>query len=250
MTSQEKPPEKKSAKSIVVVVVLGVILAAGFVFFSSTLVRYAATLMGGTEQALRQAEELPLIRLVVKENPSVDAEFRAAIEAERQNPTKDGPNRMFRVGAEVRKKYILPALVNADDPHILAAVKLMQDFTQHLQKSSPATCYEFGKIGLQRPEELDNEGAAIFKQVLAAQEDAYLNGKSASTKRTRPSDNDVSHALAEAGYTAADFKQLANYATLSQADGCAATVKLYSAAGLLPTERGAMVARYLLTIAP
>jgi hypothetical protein len=72
----------------------------------------------------------------------------------------------------------------------------------------------------------------------------------ANDKRPLASNVEVTHALTEAGYTPDDFKQLAGFASLSDADGCAVTVKLYSAPAQLPPERGAVVARYLLTIAP
>ncbi len=238
----------------VVVAVAAALVAAVAAFLATGGADRLPKLLGlmsqaDVETALKQVEDLPLLRLVIKENPSVDVEFRKAIEAERQNPTKSGPNRMFQVGAEVRKKYIMPALANADDQHALAAVKLLQEFTLHLQKKDPAVCFEFGKIGLQRPDKLDSEGDAIFKRALAAQEEAYLNGKAATTKRPQPSRAEVTAALTEAGYTPADFQRLTGFATLSDADGCAVTVKLYSAPAQLPPERGAVVARYLLTAA-
>ncbi len=248
MTSEDRPAPKKSARQIAISAALVTILAAGFGYLTLTLVRHA--LSPSADQALTQAEELPLIRLVVKENPAVDAQFRAAVEAEKKDPTREGPNRMFKVGAEVRKRYIVPALANTDDRHALAALRSLQEFIQYLQQTAPATCFEFGKIGLQRPDKLDSKGAALFKRVLDTQEEAYLDGKAATRPQPRPTSNDLSRALVEAGYTDADFRQLASYATLSDADGCAVTAKLYSAAALLPAERGALVARYLLTIAP
>jgi len=253
MTSTEKPPPETVNKRAIVIVVAAVALVAAFVTTGGVdeVLRRLGRMTGAdVEIALKQVEELPLVRLVIKENPSVDVEFRKAIEAEREHPTTSGPTRMFLVGAEVRKRYIVPALGNADDQHALAAVKLLQELTLHLQKTSPDTCFEFGKIGLQRPDKLDEAGRAIFKRALAAQEDAYLNGKAAKDKRPLPSQLDVTRALTEAGYTPDDFRKLSGFAALSETDGCAATVKLYSAPAQLPAEHGAPVARYLLTVAP
>jgi hypothetical protein len=200
------------------------------------------------ERALQVVREAPLVGLVMKENPEVEARFRRAIVAEFKNPTTNGPQRTFAVGGEVRRDIIVPALRSADDATALGAITAMQAFVKHLQNTNAALCKEFGLIGIQHPTQLSNDGGALFRKALAAQEDAYLNGRTRPPTLQKISDQEVTALLTEAGYTAADFEKVVGLAKLSDADGCAVIAKLYAAPTLLPPARGGMLARYLLTI--
>lgn len=201
------------------------------------------------DQAMRAIRETPLLGLVLRETPALDARFREALEAELKNPAKVGPPRSFIVGAEVRRDIIAPTLRRADDAAALDAIKAMQAFVNHLQATNVALCREFGLIGLQQPNRLDAAGAALFKRALATQEDAYVNGKARSVAPQQIGNQEVHKLLEEAGYTAADFDRLAALTKSSDPEGCAVTVKLYQAPTLLPPERGGALARYLLTVA-
>ena len=200
------------------------------------------------EAAMQTMRETHLLGLVLKENPALDARFREAIEAELRAPTRIGPQRTFVVGGEVRRDIIIPALRRADDATALRAITAMQAFTKHLQGSNVALCKEFGVVGLQQPGRLDAAGAALFKRALGAQEEAYLSGKSRPVAPQQITDQEVRRLLTDAGYTAADFETLTALGKTSDADGCAATVKLYMAPTLLPPRQGGVLARYLLTI--
>ncbi|MBI3199455.1 MAG: hypothetical protein HYZ40_18480 [Rhodospirillales bacterium] len=201
-----------------------------------------------TEQALQVIRDAPLVGLVLKENPALETRFREAIEAELRNPTKDGPLRTYVVGAEVRRDMIVPALRSADDATALKAIEAMQDFVRHLQVTDAALCKEFGLMGIQQPARLDSAGGTLFKRALAAQEQAYLNGKTRPATPQQISDDEVSRLLTEAGYTTDDFLKLAMLAQSSAANGCAIVVKLYAAPTRLPPQRGGILARYLLTV--
>lgn len=200
------------------------------------------------EQALQVVREAPLVGLVLKENLAVEARFRRAIEAELKEPTKNGPQRTFVVGGEVRRDIIVPALRNADDTAALGAVAALHSFVKYLQGTNVGLCKEFGQIGMQQPNRLDGNGGALFRRALKAQEDAYLNGRARPAAPPPIADQEVRGLLTDAGYTAADFDRLAALAKSSDAEGCAATVKLYAAPALLPPQRGGVLARYLLTI--
>jgi hypothetical protein len=200
-----------------------------------------------TEEALQVVREAPLVGLVLKENPELEARFRDAIEAELRSPTKNGPLRTYVVGAEVRQKLIVPALRSADDATALKAIEAMQDFVKHLQATDVALCKKFGLMGIQDPTRLDGAGATLFKRALVAQEQAYLNGK-ARPAAPQITDQEVTSLLGEAGYTAADFEKVAGLANASDTDGCAVVVKLYAAPTRLPPQRGGLLARYLLTV--
>jgi len=199
------------------------------------------------DRAYDQVKQLPLVGLVLSEHPDLDAKVRQAIKDELADPTKSGPNRVFLFGAQVRKQYIVPALRNSDDATALKAAEVLAELVKHLRVTDPNTCREFGQTGLEHPDRLDSEGSAIFERALAAQEDAYLSGK-AAPDRPSPGNNEITKLLSDAGYTEADFQKLASYATLSPSEACAAMDKLYSAPAMLQTQKGAVVARYLLTI--
>jgi hypothetical protein len=200
------------------------------------------------EDALQVVREAPLVGLVLKENPDVEARFRRAIEAEIRNPTRNGPQQTFVVGGEVRRDIIVPALRNADDASALDAIKAMQAFVKYLQGTDPALCKQFGLIGIQNPSRLSSDGGALFRRSLAAQEGAYLNGRARPAAPQKLTDQEVTGLLTEAGYTAADFEKVVGLAKLSDADGCAIIAKLYAAPALLPPPRAGMLARYLLTV--
>jgi hypothetical protein len=233
---------------------LQIMLIAASAAASAAVVGFGLKYLGlndnsaGVEQGLQVVREAPLIGLVLKENPAVEARFRAAIEAELKNPTRNGIPRTFVVGGEVRRDYILPAIRSADDATALEAIKAMQAFVKHLQTTNPALCKEFGMIGIQHPNQLSNDGGALFRKALSAQEDAFLNGRTRPPTPQKLPDQEVTKLLTEAGFSAADFEKVVGLTKLSEADGCAIIAKLYAAPTLLPPARGGILARYLLTL--
>jgi hypothetical protein len=203
---------------------------------------------GDLDAAMLKTKQLPLLGLVITEHPELERKAREAAEAEVRNPTKGGgPDRLNLFGAEIRKQYVVPALRNTDDTSALAANKGVQDFAKYLQAKDVALCYEFGKLGMRDPNKLDSEGSKLFMRLLEAQETAYRTGRTAPA-RTLPTDEEAGQLLAKAGYNQQDFDMLAKLDKLSDADGCATTVKLISAPGRLPTADGSLLARYLLTM--
>ncbi len=207
----------------------------------------AAEQQAAVDRALKTIRETPLLGLVTAENPAIEARFRKALEEQVKDPS-GGTGKPFELGAEIRRQYIVPVLRNADDAAALKAAKSTHELTLYLQKTNLSLCQQFGATGIQNPEKLDPEGALLFKRALAAQEDAYRSGKAQAATRPAVSDQELARTLAEAGYKSADFDTLALFAKLPPAEACAATVKLYAAPGLLPAERGALLARYLLTV--
>jgi len=236
--------------AVVAAMLVAVLASAGMKYLSDTeSLGVASDRTATIDQAMKTIRETPLVGLVLRETPALDAKFREAIEADMKNPAKGGPPRSFIVGAELRRDIIAPTLRRADDAAALDAIKAMQAFVNHLQATNVALCREFGLIGLPQPGRLDATGATLFRRALATQEEAYLNGKARSSVTPQQITNQEVHKLLEeAGYTPADFDRLAALTKSSDADGCAATVKLYQAPTLLPPARGAALARHLLTI--
>ncbi len=241
-----KPAGMGRALQLVVIAAAAAVSAAATGFGLNYLTRQDDA--AAVEEALQVVREAPLVGLVLKENPEVEARFRRAIEAELRNSDGNGPQRTFAVGGEVRRDIIVPVLRNADDASALGAIKAMQAFVKYLQGTDPALCKEFGLIGIRNPNRLSGDGGALFRRSLTAQEDAYLNGRARPAAPQKLTDQEVSSLLTEAGYTAADFEKVVGLAKLSDADGCAIIAKLYAAPTLLPPARGGMLARYLLTV--
>jgi hypothetical protein len=193
------------------------------------------------------AKEMPLVGLVIAENPALEARLRGVIADELKNPGQV-PSPGSRFGVEVRQRYIIPTLLATDDDSALKAAGGMETLAKYLQTKDPALCRELGLSGLQNANKLDADGKILLKQALALQEQAYRNGKAGSPKAALKSE-EIGRVLGEAGYTAKDLEQLSTFGQLSTVDGCAATVKLYGAPRALPPARGGTLARWLLTVA-
>ena len=202
---------------------------------------------GDVDRAMMAIRQQPLLGLVISESAAVESEVRQAAEAELTNPTKDGPDRLWQLGANIRQRLIVPALRNAGDAEALDAVKQFQDLATYLQRTNLPLCSEMGKRGIQRPDKLDSGAQEIFKRTLGTQEIAYRSGKNASP-RPHPSDEAVGQLFVKAGYGRQDFESLRKLAQLSDAEACAATIKLYSTPSRLSPQEGGVLARYILTL--
>ncbi len=198
------------------------------------------------ERGVEATKEMPLVGLVIADNPTLEEKLRTAIADEIKNPGQK-PSPAARFGAEVRQRYITPTLLAADDASALKAAGGMEVLAKYLQTKDPALCREFGLAGLQNANKLDVDGKILLKQTLALQEQAYRSGKGRPPKPALK-DEEIGPVLVAAGYTDKDLEQLNTFATLSAADGCAATIKLYGAPRALTPERGGTLARWLLTV--
>jgi hypothetical protein len=195
---------------------------------------------------VQAAKDMPLVGMVIAENPALEEKLRAAIADELKNPGQV-PSPGARFGVEVRQRYIVPALLAADDDSAMKATDGMQALAKYLQTRDPDLCRELGLAGLQNAARLDADGKILLRQALALQEQAYRNGKGGSPRPALKT-AEVGAVLGEAGYTDRDLGQLSTFEKLSTADGCAATVKLYGAPRALPAARGGTLARWLLTV--
>ena len=202
---------------------------------------------GDVDKAVMAIRQQPLLGLGISESAAVESEVRKAAEAELTNPTKDGPDRLWQLGANIRQRLIVPALRNSGDADALNAVKEFQDLATYLQRTNLALCSEMGKRGIQRPDKLDSGAQEIFKRTLGRQEVAYRSGKTASP-RPQPSDEEVGQLFVKAGYEQQDFEGVRRLEQLSDPEACAVTVKLYSAPSRLPPQEGGVLARYILTL--
>jgi hypothetical protein len=234
---------RKIGQTVLIVLAAAVVAAA--VGFGAQYLR--APSAADVERGVEAAKEMPLVGLVIAENPALEEKLRAVIADELKNPGQV-PSPGSRFGVEVRQRYIIPTLLAADDDSALKATGGMEVLAKYLQTKDPALCRELGLAGLQNANKLDADGKVLLKQALALQEQAYRNGKAGSPK-TPLKTEEIGRVLGEAGYTDKDLEQLSTFEKLSTVDGCAATVKLYGAPRALPTARGGTLSRWLLTVA-
>jgi hypothetical protein len=247
--ARRRPAATRGAKIVqsVVIVAVAAIAAAAGSLGAKYLTHYTGTpSQSDIDQTVRAVLQYPLLGVVVEDYPELKSKLRETVEAEIRNPAKDGPNRMNQFGADVRKRYITPMLLKADDDAARKAANADAVLVVQLQKSDVAACREFGVSGLSRPDQLGRDGAEKFKQSLAAREVAYRSGKASGQTRDQPTTDEIGTLLEASGYTPADFDRLNKIETLTPAEACAATVQLYSAPGKLPPGQGAVLSRYLL----
>jgi hypothetical protein len=199
------------------------------------------------ERGMQAVRDMPLIGVVIEDNPALEPRLRAAVIDELGHPGQV-PSRGAQFGIELRQRYLIPALLSADDDSVLKAVGGMEALVKHLQAKDPTLCRELGLTGLQDANKLDADGKVLLKQALALQEQAYRSGK-AGTPKTPLKTEEVGGVLTEAGYGEKDLQQLSGFATLSMPEACDATLKLYAAPRDLPPARAGLLARWLLTVA-
>jgi hypothetical protein len=227
-----------------ILIVVGAAVVAAAIGFGAQYLRAPSS--ADVERGVEAAKEMPLVGLVIAENPDLEEKLRAVIVDELKNPGQV-PSPGSRFGVEVRQRYI-PTLLAADDGSALNAAGGMEALAKYLQTKDLTLCRELGLVGLQNANKLDADGKILLKQALALQEQAYRNGKGGSPKAALKTE-EIGRVLGEAGYTGKDLEQLSSFGQLSTAEGCAATVKLYGAPRALPTARGGTLARWLLTVA-
>jgi len=226
----------------------------GGIFLLAAVV-LAAILWGGwtlirgrspADAALADVRRLPLIGLVMADNPGVEGRMRQAIAEELRSPTRAGLSRPFSLVADLRRQYIVPALRAADDDSVLAAVDARADLVRYLRRADTAACRQFA-LGALRPDLLEDEGRQLFGEFLRALEAAYRNGKTSGKPQRRLTRDEVAAALKQAGFTKADFDRLQAFQTLSNEVSCDVELKVDAAPGALPAETRGALARYVLT---
>lgn len=200
------------------------------------------------EKALAELKGLPLMGLVLADVPGAEAKLRAAIEQELRQPTPPGqPTRPLLVVLDLRRDYITPALLAADDATATGALAAQAALIGHLLKTKDtAACREFASGGIQRVDRLDLQGQQLFRDTLSAVEAAYRSGHASGKRLPMPTGPEYLELLREAGLQKADFDKINSFATLSNEVSCEVELKIYSAPETLPAPKRGPFARYIL----
>lgn len=199
------------------------------------------------ESTLDGMRRLPLIGVVMADDSDVTSRMRKAIEEENRSRTESGLPRPTALVAELRLKYILPALRAADDATAIAAVAARADLVRHLRRADVAACRAFALATLQRPDSLDPEGRRLFGLWQQAIEAAYRSGKAAGGPRPIPTRPELVALLQQAGFQKIDFDRLSAFRQLSNEASCDIELLVDSVPTRLPPEKQGPFARYLLT---
>jgi hypothetical protein len=208
-----------------------------------------ALIRGGSpvDTKLDNMRRVPLIGLVMADNPDIERRMRKAIEDESRSPTLAGVSRPSALIADLRRQYIVPALRAADDTTAVAALGARADLVRHLRDADPAACRAFSVGALQRPESLDAEGRQLFGKWQQAVEAAYRAGKAAGTPGPLPTRPEIVELLRQAGFRKVDFDRLNAFRHLSNEVSCDIELMVDSVPPLLPPDRRGPFARYALT---
>ena len=89
------------------------------------------------DRSLAELRGLPLVGLVIKEEPCLEAKLRTVIEEELRSPTRNGPSRVFVALGDLRRNTIGPALASADDTAAMEVMRARAALVAHLQPSGP-----------------------------------------------------------------------------------------------------------------
>ncbi len=195
---------------------------------------------------LAEARNMPLVGMVMSDQPDAAKRLRAAIEEDVSKPGREGPSRESAVVSELRSEYIAPTLRRADDASLIATMDARARFAEHLNKTDTKVCREFGLGGLQHPETLDPEGQRLYKNVLSAVEAAYRSGRAAKDAPPVPTLQQVGAMLSEAGFVKSDFDKLNSFATLSNDITCYIVLKVNQVVPRLKPEERGPYARFIL----
>jgi len=199
------------------------------------------------DSTLDNIRRMPLIGLVMADNPDVESRMRKAIEDEKRSPTLDGLSRPSALIVDLRRQYVVPALRAADDATAVAAVAARAELVRHLRHADAAACRGFSVGTLQRPDVLDPEGRRLFGLWQQAVETAYRSGKAAGQPRPMPTRAELVELLKQAGFQKVDFDRLNAFRHLSNEVSCDIELMVDSVPPLLPADKQGPFARYMLT---
>lgn len=220
--SKERWP-KKIRSMVIVGVIAG--LSAGTVDF---MIRRAMAQRAEAKQIdalYRAVADLPLLNLIMKDNPDDAAEVRHAISLD----LKDGtlPRGTRTAVAAIRNRRFAPTAQAANDDTVLAAWQARDAVLEKLHKTDAKHCYEFVSIGIQDAHLLDAEVYALLVASLKAMENVYREGKGKMAKKEDLSEDEWVSLFRTLEMTASELMHLNEPSKFSEREVCDAGTKMY-----------------------
>ena len=200
---------------------------------------YYKTVTSPAARAFAEARDLPLVGLVIADQPDVEKLLKAAIEEDLRQPSAEGPSRQAAAVAELRNEYIAPALRRADDASLTATMAARTALLEYLNQNNTKACREFALGGIKEPDKLDAEGQRLYKNLLTAISAAYRSGRAAAQAPPMPTLQEMGNMMIQAGFAKSDFDKLNSFATLSNDMSCYIMLLVNQVLpGLKPEQRG------------
>jgi hypothetical protein len=196
---------------------------------------------------LAEMRNLPLVGLVIADEPSVVDRLRQAIAEEQRDPTAHGPTRPMYIVNGLRQEFIAPAVRRAEDSLLIAAMAARAELIQYLRATDTALCREFSLGGIKEVDKLEAKGRQLYDNTIKTMEAAYRNGHAnKDAKFVTPSLQEMGQALQYAGFQKSDFDKLNSFASLSNDVSCDIELKLNQVPPKLPPAWQGPYARYIL----
>lgn len=197
--------------------------------------------------ALAEMRNLPLVGLVIADEPSVVDRLRQAIAEEERDPTPQGPTRPMYIVNGLRQEFIAPAVRRAEDSLLIAAMAARAELVQYLRDTDTALCREFSLGGIKEVDKLEAKGRQLYDNTVKTMEAAYRNGRAnKDAKPVVPTLQEMGTALQHAGFQKSDFDKLNSFAALSNDISCDIELKLNQVPPKLPPAWQGPYARYIL----
>ena len=239
------PVERPTIKLSTLLIGAGVLLAL-VVVIGGGWWWYART-HSPAAKMLAEMRNLPLVGLVIADEPSVVDRLREAIAEEQRDPTAQGPTRPMYIVNGLRQEFIAPAVRRAEDSVLIAAMAARAELIQYLRATDTAICREFSLGGIKEVDKLEAKGRQLYDNMIKTMEAAYKNGRANKDgKPVVPSLQEMGQAMQYAGFQKSDFDKLNSFATLSNDVSCDIELKLNQVPPKLPPAWQGPYARYIL----
>ena len=226
-----------SKPGLAIVIVVGLLAALAGAWGVRQLVGW----LNPVDRQLASYHQAPLIGLALVDHPEIEARLRQIMTDGAGNPAQDTRNRVLGVMADLRHNVIAPALRRADDASLEPVMAARVALVRHLQQANLPACHMNSRwAALPASTSSMPKAKRLFYAMLSATEGAYRNGRDNPATPPYPGQQQQVHAmLVEAGFTPADFAQLAKLAALPDDVTCQLELRVDQAPSQVkPDERG------------
>lgn len=224
-----------SARSILVVAVV-----SGLTLFAARFLQMSLS-GGSTDDAMQQFLKLPLIGVVLEEEPLAKQQLQSMmVDLASAGSTEERVHLTAKIRAflvNLRKTYVTPALLKSEDQYILREWQAEATLIRFLSLVNTRLCKEYFISGVSNIKDLDQRGQALFMQTLQSLEDAFRNGRSQDKVQQIIGDDEMSTVMELLNLSANEIQIIRDPAARSDAEVCEATKKMYDNGMLLPERQ-------------
>ncbi len=195
ITSGLGKSKKSWLKRILGMVIVGLIagLSAGTVDFLIQRAMAQRSEAKHVDATLQAAAQMPLLNVILKDNPSDATELRQASRIDHVNGTI--PTQARAAAVTIIQKRFPETVFGASDVLVLDAWKAKLELIEHLGKSDLKMCRELASIGIQDESKLDAEGTRYFLQAMRSLENIYAEGKSSTNRQEELNETGIKESI-------------------------------------------------------